>query len=76
MQTGDLVKAKKFKNTMGIVVEVFEDLDVTNPWVKVLFTHPIETYRWCKKNDLTVVTKEEKGVEYAPLAGTTITGSL
>jgi len=75
VQTGDLVKAKKFKNTIGIVVEVFEDLDLKNPWVKVLFTHPTEISRWCKMNDLRVITKEEEG-DYPPLPSAIATGSL
>jgi len=23
-----------------------------NPWIRVLFTHPVETYQWCKMSSL------------------------
>ena len=65
MEPGDLVKSKKFKNTIGIVVEVFADLSLENPWVRVLFTHPTETYQWCKFTGLEIVSTE--GVEGASI---------
>jgi hypothetical protein len=55
---GDLVKVAKGQ-AMGIVVEVFSDLGPTDPWVRVLFTHPSETYQWVKKSGLRIVTSEE-----------------
>jgi len=51
VQPGDLVKSAKH-HAIGIVVEVFDDLDQNNPWIRVLFTHPQKTYQWCKKNGL------------------------
>jgi hypothetical protein len=60
MKPGDLVKSKKF-NSMGVVVEVFDDLDPNNPWIRVLFTHPSETYQWCKLSGLELLkAKKEK----------------
>ena len=53
MKTGDLVKSNRYK-AIGIVVEIFDDLSTENPWVRVLFTHPRETYQWCKKNGLQI----------------------
>jgi len=58
MKPGDLVKSKKF-NSVGVVLEVFSDLDADNPWVRVLFTHPKETYQWCRVNGLEVLKAEE-----------------
>jgi|TARA_R100000664_G_scaffold13382_1_gene21419 hypothetical protein len=58
MKPGDLVKLNKL-NSMGVIVEVFAELDEGNPWVRVLFTHPKETYQWCRANGLTVLQKEK-----------------
>ena len=58
MKPGDLVKSKKF-NSMGVIVEIFDDLDVANPWGRVLFTHPKETYQWCRANGLTTLQQKE-----------------
>ena len=66
VQTGDLVKSKQH-DRMGIVVEVFEDLDAENPWIRVLFTHPVQTYQWCKAEGLEVIKKKE-GDECPPPA--------
>ena len=51
MKPGDLVRSKKF-NSIGIVVEVFDDLGDDNPWIRVLFTYPAEIYQWCKMSSL------------------------
>jgi hypothetical protein len=59
MKTGDLVRSKKAK-AMGVIVEIFSDLDAKNPWVRVLFTNPMETYQWCRANGLEVVSSEEE----------------
>ena len=58
MKPGDLVKSKKF-NSVGVILEVFNDLDPDNPWVRVLFTHPKETYQWCRVNGLEILKSEE-----------------
>jgi len=55
---GDLVKVAK-GCAMGVVVEVFADINERDPWIRVLFTHPTETYQWVKKSALRVVTAEE-----------------
>jgi len=54
MKLGDLVKSSKFKNSIGIVVEIFDDLGEDNPWIRVLFTNPVETHQWVKKDTLTL----------------------
>ena len=55
MRRGDLVEAIKHKS-IGAVTEIFDDLDSSNPWVRVLFTHPKETYQWVKADGLVVIT--------------------
>jgi hypothetical protein len=57
MKRGDLVRSIKF-NSIGVIIEVFSDLDPKNPWVRVLFTHPKETYQWCRVNGLELVKKK------------------
>ena len=44
---------------MGIITEIFDDLDKENPWIRVLFTHPTKTYQWCKKSGLTKLDKKD-----------------
>ena len=58
MEKGDLVKQIKV-NSIGVILEVFDDLDPKNPWVRVLFTHPVETYQWCRISGLQLVKKKE-----------------
>lgn len=73
MKPGDLVKAGK-GSSIGIVVDLFGDLNPFDPWVRVLFTHPAQTYRWCKMSSLTVVQKKE-GDPIDPLLYDAITTS-
>ncbi len=63
MQRGDIVKLKKSGfDQIGIVIEVFNDLNKLEPWVRVLFTHPTETYQWVKMSGLVLAFEEkEKG---------------
>jgi len=51
VKTGDLVKPKN-SDRIGIIIEVFGDLDPNNPWVRVHWTHPQTTYEWCKMEGL------------------------
>ena len=60
MKLGDLVKSIKHKESMGIVVEIFDDLGEENPWIRVMFTHPAETYQWVKMSGLVIVTENDK----------------
>ena len=62
MKPGDLVKTSK-NDRIGIIVEIFDDLGEDNPWIRVLFTHPAETYQWVKMSGLIVVTEECKKKE-------------
>ncbi len=58
VKPGDLVKATKQKR-IGVVTDVFDDLDPGNPWVRVLFIHPKETYQWVKMNGLKLVSPKK-----------------
>jgi hypothetical protein len=60
VKLGDLVKHKNAPNRMGIIVEIFDDLGKEDPWIRILFTHPTETYQWVKKRGLVVVTENNK----------------
>ncbi|HIB02059.1 MAG TPA: hypothetical protein EYO31_09450 [Phycisphaerales bacterium] len=51
MKTGDLVKPKKGKR-IGIITDVFGDLDPDNPWIRVRWTAPYEGSEWCKMSGL------------------------
>ena len=73
MKQGDLVRIFKH-NAIGIVTEVFADLNPKEPWIRVLFTHPTQTYQWCKLSGLELITKE--GGLNAPLPGVDASGSL
>ena len=58
VKTGDLVRIYKH-GAIGIVTEVFADLNPDDPWIRVLFTHPTQSYQWCKGTGLEVLKKEE-----------------
>jgi len=58
MKRGDLVSSARFKS-IGVIIEIFDDLDRENPWIRVMFTYPTETYQWCRANGLHVVSRDE-----------------
>tara|TARA_R100001244_G_scaffold131732_1_gene105603 strand:- start:302 stop:526 length:225 start_codon:yes stop_codon:yes gene_type:complete len=66
MKPGDLVQSTRY-GQIGIIIEIFDDLNKDNPWVRVLFTHPTQTYQWCKMNSL-IFTKKEEDLS-PPLSG-------
>jgi rRNA processing protein Gar1 len=74
VKRGDLVKSSKF-DSIGVVVEVFGDLDKSNPWIRVLFTHPTETYQWIKAAGLEIIEKRKEGDD-PPFRGENGSGSL
>jgi len=41
-------------------MEIFDDLGERDPWIRVLFTHPQETYQWVKKSALILVPEEKE----------------
>tara|TARA_R110002110_G_scaffold73996_1_gene195889 strand:- start:124 stop:357 length:234 start_codon:yes stop_codon:yes gene_type:complete len=71
MKYGDLVKSTRL-NSIGVIVEVFGDLDPGNPWIRVMFTHPKQSFQWCKLSTLHPVDKKEGGQILDPL----LTGAL
>ena len=74
VQRGDLVRVDRY-NAIGIVVDVFDDLDKKNPWIRVHFTtgSAAGTGRWCKTEGLKVIKKGDIDV---PLPGVDKSGSL
>tara|TARA_R100000234_G_C4973617_1_gene167461 strand:- start:791 stop:1021 length:231 start_codon:yes stop_codon:yes gene_type:complete len=74
IQLGDLVKSIRYKQ-IGIVVDIFRDLDKNNPWIRVLFTHPNETYQWCRAGGLIKVEERKEGTN-PPFPGAHQSGSL
>jgi hypothetical protein len=64
---GLLVRTKR-GSRMGIVVEVFMDLNPKDPWIRVCWTHPKDTYEWCKMSGLEFVDAKNKGGLEAPPA--------
>jgi len=74
IQKGDLVRSIKHR-AIGIVVEVFSDLDEKNPWIRVHFTsgNRAGSYQWCKLAGLELT---KKGGNKAPLQGANKSGSL
>lgn len=77
VKLGDLVRLDLHTDKpMGIVVDIFDDLGTEDPWVRVLFTHPTETYQWCKYQNLTVVSQEKESLLGSPSPGVTLSGSL
>ena len=59
MKPGDLVTDKKH-NRIGIVTEVFGDLDPNNPWVRVRWTAPFSGSEWCKGDGLVLAETAQK----------------
>lgn len=66
---GDLVRSGPL-NSIGVVVDIFGDLDPKNPWIKVHFTHPSQGYHWCKIETLTLIEKKGGDQNDPPLYGT------
>tara|TARA_R100000008_G_scaffold36391_1_gene20738 strand:+ start:1467 stop:1676 length:210 start_codon:yes stop_codon:yes gene_type:complete len=69
VKPGDLVKLKKASfSSIGIVVEIFDDINKVEPWVRVLFTHPVETYQWVKMSGLMLANddKDKGGLKDPP----------
>ena len=58
MKPGDLVKDKK-GHRIGIILEVFGDLDPLNPWIRVRWTAPYEGSEWCKHAGLELVGSQD-----------------
>jgi len=72
MKKGDLVRVYKH-GAIGLVVELFDDLDSEDPWVRVAFTHPNPTTQWVKRSGLEII---KEGGRKDPLPGAKMSGSL
>ena len=59
---------------IGVVMEIFGDLNPHDPWIRVAFTHPAQSYQWCKQSGLELV--KEKGGHKDPPLGAITSGSL
>ena len=58
MKVGDLVRWSK-TDQIGIVLDIFGDLDPDDPWVRVMFQRADQqTFQWCKISNLQVIKKE------------------
>jgi len=56
MKKGDLVRWAK-TSQIGVVIDMFGDLDPENPWVQVVFHGKSQHTQWCKKDALVVIKK-------------------
>tara|TARA_R110000751_G_scaffold82167_1_gene165459 strand:+ start:578 stop:817 length:240 start_codon:yes stop_codon:yes gene_type:complete len=74
IQKGDLVRSIKYR-AIGIVVDIFADLDAANPWFRIHFTSGAQSgsSQWCKLAGLEII---KKGELEAPPAATNKSGSL
>jgi len=64
MEVGDLVRWFK-TNQIGIILDIFGDLDPEDPWVRVMFQKENQqTFQWCKISSLEPIKKE--GAETDP----------
>lgn len=74
MKIGDLVRLTK-TSQIGIVLDIFPDLDPKDPWIRVSFqTRKSASLQWCKMSGLKIIKKE--GVEIDPFNyGASIGGS-
>ena len=66
MEVGDLVRWFK-TNQIGIILDIFGDLDPEDPWVRVMFQKENQqTFQWCKISSLEPIKKE--GAEPDPFS--------
>ena len=64
MEVGDLVRWFK-TDQIGIILDIFGDLDPEDPWVRVMFQKENQqTFQWCKISSLDPIKKE--GAETDP----------
>ena len=59
MKVGDLVRWSK-TSQIGIVIDIFGDLDPVDPWIRVVFQKgELQTFQWCKQSSLSIIKKGE-----------------
>jgi hypothetical protein len=59
MKVGDLVRSGRFPEKVGVILEIFGDLDVNDPWIRVRWTVPAHSYEWCKQGGLTILSEHQ-----------------
>ena len=63
MKVGDLVRWSK-TDQIGMVLDMFSDLDPEDPWVRVMFERTDQqTFQWCKISSLEPIKKEGAGTD-------------
>jgi|TARA_R110000824_G_scaffold11268_2_gene49210 hypothetical protein len=75
MKPGNLIQSLK-GDRLGIVIEIFGDLDPDNPWVKVRWTTPNNTFEWCKRNGLLLATNKKEDTKSSFSGAVSESGSL
>jgi len=74
MEVGDLVRWFK-TNQIGIILDIFGDLDPDDPWVRVMFQKENQQiFKWCKISSL-VPIKKRRGRNRPLLIGASTSGS-
>ncbi|MAF43125.1 MAG: hypothetical protein CMI54_03000 [Parcubacteria group bacterium] len=75
MKSGDLIQSIK-GGRLGIIIEIFGDLDPGDPWVRVQWTAPYNSFEWCKQSGI-LLASNKKGTTKVPFSGATCeSGSL
>ena len=57
MKIGDLVRSNKFTEKVGVIIDIFGDLDPEDPWLRIRWTVPGPSFEWCKKQGLLVLSE-------------------
>jgi len=57
MKIGDLVQSNKLDKKVGVIVDIFGDLNPNDPWVRVRWTSPEAAFEWCKINGLSLLSQ-------------------
>jgi|TARA_Y100000310_G_scaffold328205_1_gene395940 hypothetical protein len=60
MKIGDLVTHHKDTSRMGCVIDIFADLDEEDPWIRIRWTMPVETWEWSKRSGLVIISENQK----------------
>tara|TARA_Y100000310_G_scaffold236062_1_gene239234 strand:+ start:1276 stop:1467 length:192 start_codon:yes stop_codon:yes gene_type:complete len=59
MKIGDLVRSNKQDEKVGVIVDIFGDLNPEDPWVRVRWTTPAHSFEWCKQQGLSVLSESQ-----------------
>ena len=75
MVPGSLIQSLR-GDRLGIVIEIFGDLDPSNPWVRVRWTSPRNTFEWCKRSGLLLATNKKEDTKSSFSGAVSESGSL